>query len=92
MPEKLAFQQSIRQSGTIYLHKRLIRTEAVVMNRVRNKVLACPAFTTKKNRCVAVGYLLDKPVNLFHRVTCTDHVVYIEVVFQLPAQARIFFA
>jgi len=61
------------------------------MNRMGYKVLACPAFSTKKNRCVAVGYLLNKPINPFHCVTCADHVVYIEMIFQLPAQAHIFF-
>src|SRR4030042_571616 len=92
MPEKLAFQQRIRQSGAIYLPKRLISTKAVVMNRMSSKVLARTAFTTKKNRCIAVGYLLDKPIHLFHCLTCADHVVYIEVIFQLPAKGYIFFA
>ena len=54
MPKKLAFEQSFRQSGAIYLDEWLVRPWAVVMNRMSDKVFACSTFASDKNISITV--------------------------------------
>ncbi|OQA03053.1 MAG: hypothetical protein BWY69_00684 [Planctomycetes bacterium ADurb.Bin401] len=91
MAEKLAFKQRFRQSGTVYFDKRLICSAAVVMYGVRNEVFACSAFASDQHCGVAVGNLLDEPVNLFHCIACADHIVNVEMRFKFLAKAEVFF-
>jgi len=86
MTKELAFEQRFRQGRTVDLHERLAGPQTVVVNRVGDQVLAGAGLTADQHGRVAVGDLLDQPVDLPHRVALAHHIVDIEPRFQLALQ------
>jgi hypothetical protein len=75
--EQLAFEQGLGQGRAVDLDERLVRPQAVVVDRVGDEVLAGAALAADQHGRVAVGDLLDQPVDLLHRVARADHVVHV---------------
>src|SRR5712675_3355032 len=54
--EQLAFKQTCRNCGTIHLHKRTVRSVAVLVNGFRNQFLASSCFPVDQHRGVGRGH------------------------------------
>src|SRR5260370_5063631 len=73
MPEKLAFNELRRKSGTIKGDKTVLRSAAELMNRVSNQLFARTALAGDQHRSPAKGDLANGTVNPLHRQGFTNY-------------------
>ena len=66
MPEKLAFDEGLRQSRTVDYNVRTVRVTRIVMDCMGNALLADAAFTQDQNCCICAADLFDHPINVLH--------------------------
>src|SRR5689334_12634742 len=86
MAEQLGLQQMLRKCTAVYSHKRHGCSPAVVMERARNQLLACPAFAEDQHGGFGIGHALNETVDRLHPWTRANHRIETEFILKLAAE------
>ena len=92
VPEKFAFEEPGRNSGTVHFHECPLATRAEIVNRASDQLLAGAGFTQNENRRIRRRHRLYLFQDLFQGRTFTDNLF--EVVFgaDLVLEVELLFA
>src|SRR5450830_213959 len=87
--EELGLDQALGKRGAAHPHERLARTRRVVVESVRDELLAGSRLSPNEDGCVARGGLRDLLVKLLHRPAVTDDVLQVVAALQLALELEI---
>ena len=87
--EELGLDQALGQRGAAHPHERLARARRVVVDRVRDELLAGSRLSADENRRVSRGGLRDLLVELLHRPAVADDVLQVVAALQLALELEV---
>src|ERR1700738_4262771 len=87
MPEQLALEQTVRDSGAVDGDERRAPSRGLEMNRARDQLLAGAALAAQQNRGVIGDHAPNQLVNFLHRAAATDYLAADELAIDFVFQA-----
>src|SRR5215470_8329974 len=86
MTEQFRLDQFLWKSRAVDLYKGLLRSEALVVNRVCDQLLTGSRFSDNKDVSIRLGHAIDHLVDILHGFAAADDVVVRRAVTQTAAQ------
>ena len=87
--EQLRLDERLRQRRAAHLDERLLRAHRVVVDRVRDQLLARARLAAHEHRGVRARHLRDLLVHLAHRTARADEIGQLVALFQLKLEVRV---
>src|SRR6056297_1335026 len=66
MTKEFTFQEALWHCSTIYLNKRILFSQAVIVQSPGNKLFTCACLPVNQYRRICIGYLINMSKDLLH--------------------------